>query len=201
MPEKVIGSFEQMPVKADNVLLTILFNACAKAATPTAVTLGNDLLTRLPKSFVEHDRLANSALDMLMKFGQLKQAEGLWTQMKRRDSVSYAVLMNGYQSNGHPLRCLQLLEQMKKSPTTITDSIAVPLVSACAQIGILSICRRVLEHIHLKPQQNPRLRNVLIDMWVRRISSPLFLIEREAFPRESPAPLTKRKLFFNPTLN
>ena len=201
MPQKVIASFEQMPVKADNVLMTILFNACARAATPTAVTLGNDLLTRRPANFFEHDHLVNSTLDMLMKFGQLKQAESLWTQMKRRDSVSYAVLMNGYQSNCQPLVCLQLLEQMKKSPVTMTDSIAVPLVGACAQIGIVSICRRVLEHIHLKPQNNPRLRNVLIDMWVRRIFSHSFLSEREEFSRGSPAPLTKRNSSFSRTLN
>ena len=201
MPEKVIESFEQMPVKADNVLMTILFNACARVATPSAVTLGNNLLDRIPTSFFEHDHLANSALDMLMKFGQLKQAEGLWMQMKRRDSVSYAVLMNGYQSNGQPLQCLKLLEQMKKSAATMTDAIAVPLVGACAQIGIVSICRRVLEHIHLKPQNYPRLRTVLIDMWVRRISSHSFLTEREDLYRGSPAPLTKRNLSFSRTLN
>jgi pentatricopeptide repeat protein len=117
--------------------------------------------------------------------------------MKKRDSVSYAVLMNGYLSNGRPLQCLQLLEQIKKSPATMTDAIAVPLVGACAQIGIVSICRRVLEHIHLKPQNYPRLRNVLIDMWARRISSRSFLTEREEFPRASQATSMKPNVSFN----
>jgi pentatricopeptide repeat protein len=79
------------------VAITMLFNACAKLAHTDAIQIATDVLTRMPTSFLYDHRLVNSALDMLMKFGDVNQAEHLFKQLKRKSIVSYGALMQGKQ--------------------------------------------------------------------------------------------------------
>ena len=40
MPERVLELFEKMPIEIDEVLVTLLFNACAKHCNHNAIQLG-----------------------------------------------------------------------------------------------------------------------------------------------------------------
>ena len=95
MHEKVIELFEKITVEPDEVIIIILFNACAKLSTANAMTFGKDVLNRLPKSFLEHRKLVNSAIDMLMKFGDVSHAEELFQRMTKKSIVSYGAMING----------------------------------------------------------------------------------------------------------
>ena len=89
--------FPTMSVTADEMAITMLFNACAKLAHADAIRIATDVLKRMPTSFLYDNRLVNSALDMLMKFGDVTQAEHLFQQLKRKSVVSYGALMQGNQ--------------------------------------------------------------------------------------------------------
>ena len=48
---------------------------------------------QMPRSFLEHENLVNSAIDMLMKFGQVAQAEHLFETVEEvRTIVSYGAI-------------------------------------------------------------------------------------------------------------
>jgi hypothetical protein len=75
MPEKVLQMIGTISVQPNEVITTILFNACAKVADPCAMKLEKIMLTRLPVSFFDNHILMNSAADMLIKFGEVNEAE------------------------------------------------------------------------------------------------------------------------------
>ncbi|CAM4978137.1 unnamed protein product [Rotaria socialis] len=93
MPEKVIELFETISVEVDEVLIIILFNACAKLCNSQAIKLGRDTLNRLPVSFLRNPTLVNSAIDMLMKFGDVNQAENLFEKMQKKTLITYGAMM------------------------------------------------------------------------------------------------------------
>jgi pentatricopeptide repeat protein len=95
MPEKAIELFEKISIKVDEVIIIILFNACAKLSNDHAIKVGKDVLNRLPNSFLHHQNLINSAIDMLMKFGHVKDAERMFEQMKKKSIVTYGAMMQG----------------------------------------------------------------------------------------------------------
>jgi predicted Zn-dependent protease len=96
MPEKVIQMFDTMSVQPDEVIAIILFNACAKVADPRAVKLGRTVLSELPAAFLDNSILMNSATDMLMKFGEVNEAEQLFKKIKRKNSIVYGAMMQGH---------------------------------------------------------------------------------------------------------
>ncbi|CAF1150597.1 unnamed protein product [Didymodactylos carnosus] len=95
MPEKVLELFDEMPIEPDEVIITILFNACAKLANTHAVKLGKDVLNRLPTAVFQHHKLVNSAIDMLMKFADVAHAEHLFQLIKNKSIVTYGAMMQG----------------------------------------------------------------------------------------------------------
>jgi pentatricopeptide repeat protein len=96
MPEKVLQMFDRMSVQSNEVIATILFNACAKVADPHAMNVGRHVLNQLPPDSIEDHILMNSATDMLMKFGEVHQAEQLFRKIKRKNSIVYGAMMQGH---------------------------------------------------------------------------------------------------------
>ena len=95
-PEKVLQLFHQMPVKPDRVIITLVFNACARVASPQAIQLGQRLIDRMPSIYFDNRVVIGSAIHMLMKFGDVIAAENLFSRMKIHDKTTYGVMLNGY---------------------------------------------------------------------------------------------------------
>jgi predicted Zn-dependent protease len=98
MPEKVLKMFDTMSVQPNEVIATILFNACAKVADPHAINIGRSVLNQLPAAFIEDQILVNSATDMLMKFGEVEEAEKIFKRIKRKNSILYGAMMQGHRN-------------------------------------------------------------------------------------------------------
>jgi pentatricopeptide repeat protein len=95
MSQKVLQHFNEMSVTPSAVTVTILFNACAKLADDAAMKLGKHVLCRLPTASFDDHILANSAIDMLMKFGEVNNAEHLFQSMKKKSVVTYGAMAQG----------------------------------------------------------------------------------------------------------
>jgi pentatricopeptide repeat protein len=165
MSEKALDLFERMSSDPNNVIYAIIFNACAQLENDRGKTVGKKILDQiLHKSRVDNVVL-NSAIDMLMSFGDVTSAEQLFESIKKKDVVSYGAMMKGYNLNNDPLKCLKLFEKMKKKdiiPDEITFNL---LISACSQICMLSICESIVAQIPSYLFNNQRISNALIDMW------------------------------------
>ncbi len=96
MPEKVFDLLDQTNVQFDQVTLTVLFNACAHVANDRAKLIGKELLNKMPDHFQNHTVLLTSAITMLMKFGDIQNAENVFRMIKKKDIVTYGAMMKGY---------------------------------------------------------------------------------------------------------
>jgi pentatricopeptide repeat protein len=166
LSEKALDLFEYLPFEADQVIYVIVYNACASLANERATKLGKKLLNEMPKRYFNDVIVVNSATHMFMKIGDVKNAEELFSQIKQPTLVTYGVMMNGYKINHQPQKCLQLLEQISEQNIIVNEPISVSLINACAQIGLMSTCQRILKHIPPYLHKNVRVASCLIDMWV-----------------------------------
>ena len=74
-------------------------------------------------------------------------------------------MMNGYNVNDEPLKCLELFEEIRKHGFILDEIVSTIAISACARIGMLSICQSILDKIPSHFLNNQRLQNSLIHMW------------------------------------
>ncbi|CAF4176991.1 unnamed protein product, partial [Rotaria magnacalcarata] len=80
--EKALDLFEQIHFSLTNVTYTIVFNACAKLCNDRAMKVGKKLLAEMPENCRNDNTTSNSAIDMLMKFGDIERAERIFRSMK-----------------------------------------------------------------------------------------------------------------------
>jgi pentatricopeptide repeat protein len=166
LPEKALYLFEQATSTLNAKLYTIMYSTCAALSNDRAITLGKQLLNNMPQIFKEDLIVIGSAIHMLMKFGEVQEAEHLFSCMKKRDASSYGVMMNGYNLNSEPQKCLKLLEEAKQRKVKLNEPMCVSLVGACSKIGMISMCREVVEQIPMESLNNSIVKSCLIDMWV-----------------------------------
>ena len=95
IPEKALDLFEQMPFEPNNVIIAIIFTACAQSSTDRAKKIGKELCRQMTKTY-RNNHVYNSAINMLMKHNEVLEAEHLFNKMKEKDIVSYGALMKGY---------------------------------------------------------------------------------------------------------
>jgi pentatricopeptide repeat protein len=164
--EKALDLFDEVSSILSANLYTIMYSTCATLSNERAITLGKQLLDKMPTKL--HDDLAamGSAIHMLMKFGEVQEAEHLFSCMKKRDASSYGVMMNGYNINSEVQKCLKLFEEIKLQKIKVDERIYALLIGAYSRIGMLSMCQEVIKQIPAEALNSSRVQNSLIDMWV-----------------------------------
>lgn len=77
------------------MIFTLVFTACAASSSQRAIQLGNQLLQQISIKKEENIVLITSAINMLMKFGQIKQAEELFSSSINKDTVIWSAMIKG----------------------------------------------------------------------------------------------------------
>jgi len=95
MPEKVLDLLDSMLIKPDQVTLTLIFNACTQICDDRAKKIGRKLLDQMPNHFLNKNNLTNSAIHMLMKFGDVQRAEHIYNLIKNKDLITHGLMING----------------------------------------------------------------------------------------------------------
>ncbi|CAF2042787.1 unnamed protein product, partial [Rotaria magnacalcarata] len=165
MFEKALDLFEQIHLSLTNVTYTIAFNCCAKLCNDRAMKIGKKLLAEMPENYRNDNITSTSAIDMLMKFGDVESAERFFRSIKAKGADIYGALMNGYNLNGESWKCFKIFEEMKEEDI-IPDEIAWNiLIGACSKSGMLHHCQYIVNQIPLNIQNKILIQNALIDMW------------------------------------
>ncbi|CAF5174162.1 unnamed protein product [Rotaria magnacalcarata] len=165
MFEKALDLFEEIDIELGDVTYTIVFNACAKLCNDRAMKIGKRLLAKMPENYRNDNITSTSAIDMLMKFGDVESAERMFRSIKAKGTTIYGALMNGYNLNGESWKCFKIFEEMKEKdiiPDEIEWNI---LIGACSKSGMLHHCQYIVNQIPLNIQNKIRTQNALIDMW------------------------------------
>jgi hypothetical protein len=94
LPNKAIDIFNV--VKDPNeLIITVLFNACARLRTKASLDLVKKVLKQIPTSFHSNPRLFTSLLDALMKCGDVQNAELLFMKSANKVLPMYGAMMKG----------------------------------------------------------------------------------------------------------
>ena len=150
LPDKALNMLKEMTEESDYSALTIFFRACAALNDPRAVELGNKVLKQISTTKAEDLPMITSAINMLMTFGQIQQAEDLFRSLTNKDTKSQATMIKGslvlfalsiersmmaeisfvgYVNNNLPDKALDLFEQISPEPD---DALLSSAFSACA---------------------------------------------------------------------
>ncbi|CAF4267136.1 unnamed protein product, partial [Rotaria magnacalcarata] len=95
MFEKALDLFEQIHLSLTNVIYAIVFNACAKLCNDRAMKIGKKLLDEIPENYRNDVVVLNSAMHMLMKFGDIQSAERIFRSNKKKDIITYNAIIKG----------------------------------------------------------------------------------------------------------
>lgn len=95
MPEKVLDLFDTMTVQPNQYTLSVIFKACAQVKDERARKIAHQLLNQMSNTSRNDVVLLNSAVSMLMSFGDVEKGEGLFSSIKKKSVVSYGAIMQG----------------------------------------------------------------------------------------------------------
>ena len=93
-PTKAIELFNTID-KPNEIILTLLLNACAQIQTKESLNLVKKILSSLPKSLNVDHFLLTSLLDALMNCGDIKSAESVFNRITRRFPEMYGAMIKG----------------------------------------------------------------------------------------------------------
>ncbi|CAF1305070.1 unnamed protein product [Rotaria sordida] len=167
MPEKVLDLFDEMTLKLDNFILSVLFNACGELANDRAMKIGRKLLDDMLNNYRNNTVLLSSAIVILMKFGDVLNAERIFDSIKKKDIVTYGVMMKGYIRNEMYEKALDLFEQINFNVDDVTYTI---VLNACAQLAndrAIKIGKKFLHEIPNISRNNNVLLTSAIDMLMK----------------------------------
>jgi pentatricopeptide repeat protein len=165
LPNKAIDIFNEIRYP-DEVIIIVLFNACAQLETKASLDLVKKVLKQIPKSFYSNPRLLTSSLDALMKCGDVEYAELLFMKSTNKVLSMYGVMMNGYNKDNNPFKALNLFSQLKKDGFEGDIVIYLRVIKSLSQIGDYSLGKSFVKQLPDCFRVNNHIENALIDMWV-----------------------------------
>lgn len=163
--EKALSFFEKLPFELNEYLYGIVFNVCAAIVDQRTVRLGNELLNQMPKTFLNNADVFKCAVEMLIKFGELDRAKELCSNLDDSNVNKISTTIKVLTINEQPIEALKLVQRILDGKSPLDISTSISLINACATIGFISICERVLRRIPSEFHRNPSVLSSLIDMW------------------------------------
>lgn len=155
-----------MSTKPTDIILISLFNACARIANVDALRIGKKAFFQAQPEYLNNTFVLHSALDMFIKCDDIVSAEKIFDKKSKKNIIDYGAMMKGFNRIGQPLRTWSLFQQMKIQSIVPNHIIFVLVINACSQIGIVSICRTIVDQIPVSFLNICQIANSLIDMWV-----------------------------------
>ncbi|CAF1349178.1 unnamed protein product, partial [Rotaria magnacalcarata] len=129
--EKVLDLFDEMKIEPDQFTLSVLFNACAVLNNNRAMKTGKKLLAKMPENYRNNNITSTSAIDMLMKFGDVESAERIFRLMKTKNIITYGAMVKGYVGNEMFEKALNIFEKIDIELDDVTYTI---VFNCCAKL-------------------------------------------------------------------
>jgi len=73
---------------------SILFKICSQLNDRQSIEFAKKIFEQMPNKYKNNTIILNSALHMLMQYGELLLAEKIFSQMNK-DTITYGVMMSG----------------------------------------------------------------------------------------------------------
>ncbi|KAL4200051.1 hypothetical protein AMTRI_Chr03g147770 [Amborella trichopoda] len=164
-------------LETDHHAPTFLLKACSRMGS---ATLGHAIHGRAVKTGLESDLyIGNALVHAYASFGEVDDANKVFDEMPMRDMVSWNALINGYVENAQFREAFQQFSKMGLENFQADEVTMVGLLSACGQMGALTIGRALHAHVIRQDLKiGVVLNTALIDMYAKcgqlRLSRKLF---------------------------
>ncbi|XP_058093997.1 pentatricopeptide repeat-containing protein At2g22410, mitochondrial-like [Magnolia sinica] len=110
----------------------------------------------------------NGLMHFYVKHGLLVSARHLFDGSSERDAVSWTTMIDGYAQNNLPDEALKFFYLMVSGNVKPNEVTMITVLSACSQLGILSLGRSIHEYINTNGvNQSVNLLNSLVDMYMK----------------------------------
>lgn len=94
MPNKAIDLYCEI-TEPNEIIINLLFNACADLGTDKALSLVKKTSSNMPKSFYSNPFILTSLIDAFMKCGDAAQAQSLFEKTTVKILPMYGAMMKG----------------------------------------------------------------------------------------------------------
>ncbi|CAF1037318.1 unnamed protein product [Adineta steineri] len=143
---KVIDLFNEIK-DPDEVIIILLFNACAQLANEEGLNLIEKVSKQIPQSFMSNPRLLTSLLDAKMKCDHIKSTQILLSKSRQKSLSMYETMMNEFNENEDPLKTIDLFNEIKTNHIVGSIRIYTYIIQALSQIADYSISKSIIEQI------------------------------------------------------
>ena len=94
LPKEAVRLFNEVN-NPNEVIVMLLFNACAQLKSPEALSIVRTVSSKIPRSFHSNSNLLTSLLDALMKCGDVSAAEHIFNNVKIKTNSMHGAIING----------------------------------------------------------------------------------------------------------
>ncbi|KAJ7548554.1 hypothetical protein O6H91_07G017100 [Diphasiastrum complanatum] len=151
--------FEKMQAEGfepDQVTFVSVIKACSSIS---ALGQGKSVHIQFQNSGLEMDLLLGNALvDMYAKCGSMCDAQDVFSELARRDVVSWSTMIVGYAQHGHGEDALQFFKNMQEEGVKPDKVTFVGVLYACSHLGLLDegyqLFRRMHDDFGIKPEMD-----------------------------------------------
>ncbi|CAF2008344.1 unnamed protein product [Rotaria magnacalcarata] len=120
----------------------------------------------MPKTFLNDDILMNSAINILMRFGDVTSAEHFF-QIIKKNIITYGAMMNGYVQNNKCDKALDLFEEVPFKRNDVSYTIIFNARARISNDRATKIGRKLLGEMPKNLETNNYIQNSAIDMLMR----------------------------------
>ncbi|OVA10360.1 Pentatricopeptide repeat [Macleaya cordata] len=167
--EALVFFQEMLKAKAEpseSTMISVL-SACAHSGS---LDLGNWVMSWVEDRGLESNlRLVNALINMYSKCGDLEKAQLLFDGIRKKDCISWNVMIGGYTHMGHYREALDLFQQMQQSNEEPNEVTFLSILPACTYLGALEIGIWVHAYLdrNFSNSSNTSLYTSLIDMYAK----------------------------------
>ncbi|KAH0461642.1 hypothetical protein IEQ34_009217 [Dendrobium chrysotoxum] len=159
------GRFREFLLVQDNVLFSLVLNACIKLLD---LNEGKKLHCHITKVGNPDNFLLNTMIDMYAKCGDLKSACILFDTISERDVVSWTTIISGLVQNDRAEEGLILFNNMRLAGVEPSEYTMGSILSACSSLDALVQGRWIHGYVLKKGMaMNSFIGSALLDVYVK----------------------------------
>ncbi|KAJ0712519.1 putative tetratricopeptide-like helical domain superfamily [Helianthus annuus] len=153
-------------IKPNNFTYPFVFIACANLEAIEHGKLGHCMALRC--GLMSDCHVRHSLIMMYARCGEVGYARQVFDEITERDLVSWNSMISGYLKTGCPGSALELFERMKVEGFEPNEMTLVSVVSACGELGNLSLGRVVEGYVvEKRMRMSSYIGSALIGMYAK----------------------------------
>ncbi|UJR23867.1 hypothetical protein I4U23_026839 [Adineta vaga] len=139
------GKMKDEDIKPNSIIFLLLIDACAQLGIESRC---RSIVKHIPSTMLNDLKLQNALIHMWGKVGCVNEAEKVFEQIDKPDSVTYNSMINSYGLNGMGRDAIELYHRMPS--VMIDEKTYACLLNACSHSGLVDEARTIFSAIKRK---------------------------------------------------